>query len=62
MSPVGLGLPPELPPNGELRSALTTAFGTPDAAPASEGELARAALDLLRQDPAYAEPVQVMSG
>src|SRR5271166_4946648 len=51
----------ELPPNPELRAALTTAFGSPEPAPASEGDLARAALDLLRQDPAFAEPIQVMS-
>src|SRR5271157_575033 len=51
----------ELPPDPELRSALATAFGSPEPAPASEGELARAALDLLRQDPAFAEPIQVMT-
>ena len=51
----------ELPPTPELRSALATAFGSTEPAPASEGELARAALDLLQQDPAFAEPIQVMS-
>ncbi len=51
----------ELPPAPELRSALAAAFGSPEPAPASEGELARAALDLLRQDPAFAEPIQLMS-
>jgi hypothetical protein len=51
----------ELPPTPELRSALATAFGSPEPASASEGELARAALDLLRQDPAFAEPIQVMA-
>src|SRR5271165_4953630 len=51
----------ELPPAPELHSALATAFGSPEPAPASEGELACAALDLLRQDPALAEPIQLMS-
>src|SRR5271157_999553 len=51
----------EVPPNPELRAALATAFGGPEPAPASEGELARAALDLLCQDPAFAEPIQVMT-
>lgn len=51
----------ELPPNPELRSALAAEFGSADAAPAIEGELARAALDLLRQDPAFAEPIQLMA-
>ena len=51
----------ELPPTPELRAALATAFGSPESAPTSEGELARAALDLLRQDPAFAEPIQLMS-
>ena len=49
----------DLPPTPELRSALATAFGSPEPAPASEGDLARAALDLLRQDPAFAEPIQL---
>ena len=47
----------ELPPNPELCSALATAFGSPEQASANEGELARAALDLLRQYPAFAEPI-----
>lgn len=51
----------ELPPDPELRSALASAFGSPEPAPANEGELALAALDLLRQDPALAEPIQLMS-
>src|SRR5271157_2378682 len=51
----------ELPLNPELRAALATAFGTPEPASASEGDLARAALDLLRQDPALAEPIRVMA-
>jgi hypothetical protein len=48
----------DLPPNPELRSALATAFGNPDPAPATEGDLARAALDLLSHDPAFAEAMQ----
>jgi hypothetical protein len=51
----------ELPPNPELRSALADAFSASDVAPASEGELARAALDLLRQDPDFAGLIQLMS-
>ena len=51
----------ELPPTPELRSALATAFGSPEPASASEGDLARAALDLLRQDPAFAEPIQLVA-
>ena len=49
----------ELPPNPELRTALVTAFGSPEPAPASEGELARAALDLLRQKTTFAEDIQL---
>lgn len=49
----------ELPRNSELRSILATAFGSP--VPASEGDLARAALDLLRQDPEFAELIQLIS-
>jgi len=51
----------DLPPDPELRSALATAFGSSDAAAATEGDLARAALDLLRQDPAFAETIQLMA-
>ena len=49
----------ELPPNPEFRTALVTAFGSPEPAPASEGELARAALDLLRQKTTFAEDIQL---
>jgi hypothetical protein len=49
----------ELPPNPELRSALATAFGSPVSPAASEGELARSALYLLRQDPAFAEMIHL---
>lgn len=51
----------ELPPNPELRFALTTAFGSSGSEPANEGDLARAALDLLRQDPAFTEPIELAS-
>jgi len=51
----------ELPPTAELRSALATAFDSPAPAPASEGDLARAALDLLREDPTFSGPIQVMT-
>jgi|SRR5215469_1819014 len=51
----------ELPPTPELRSALTTVFGSPEPTPASEGDLARSALDLLGQDPAFAEEVNLMT-
>jgi hypothetical protein len=40
---------------------LAAAFADLAPAPASEIELARAALDVLRQDPAFAELIQVMS-
>jgi hypothetical protein len=39
----------------DLRAALETAR------PASEGDLARAALDVLAEDPAFAEPIETMS-
>jgi hypothetical protein len=51
----------ELRPDPEIRAALAAAFGGIEPAPASESDLARAALDLLRQDAAYAEPIQVMA-
>ena len=51
----------ELPSDAELRAALAAAFGSPEPASASEGDLARAALDLLRQNPAFAEPIRVMA-
>ena len=51
----------ELPNTPELRTVLGKEFGMPGHAAAGEGDLARAALDLLRQDPAFAEPIQLMS-
>jgi hypothetical protein len=50
----------ELPPARELRALLSAAFTDP-APPATEGELADAALDLLAQDPEFAEPIRVMA-
>lgn len=49
------------PSSPELRAALATAFDDASHTPCSEGDLARAALDMLSQDPAYAEPIQVMA-
>jgi hypothetical protein len=51
----------ELPPNADIRAALATSFGDSGPTPATEGNLARAALNLLAQDPAFAEPIQVMA-
>ena len=50
----------ELPPVPELRTLLSAACNDP-ALPATEGELADAALDLLAQDPEFAEPIRVMA-
>jgi hypothetical protein len=44
----------------ELRAALASAFDAA-AAPVSEGDLARAALDVLAEDPEFAEPIRIMS-
>ena len=49
----------QLPPSLELRSTLASVFGSPAPRTGSEGDLARAALDLLRQDPAFAESIQL---
>ena len=48
----------DLPPTA-LHQALATNFGPP--LPGSEADLARAALALLAQDPAFAEPIRLMS-
>jgi hypothetical protein len=53
---------PDLTPTPDLRAALAAAFDNPPQTAASEGDLARAALDLLAQDPAFAEPIQIMTG
>ena len=52
---------PDLAPTPDLRAALAAAFDYPPHAATSEGDLARAALDLLSQDPAFAEPIQIMT-
>jgi hypothetical protein len=52
---------PDLTPTPDLRAALAAAFDNPPHVRATEADLARAALDLLAQDPAYAEPIQIMS-
>jgi hypothetical protein len=52
---------PDLAPTPDLRASLAAVFGDPPQAAASEGDLARAALDLLAQDPAFAEPIQIMT-
>jgi hypothetical protein len=45
----------------DLRAALADAFGNPAGIAVSEGDVARAALDLLAEDPAFAEPIRIMS-
>src|SRR5271157_1055292 len=49
----------ELPNTSELRGALVTAFGELGSESARESELARAALDLLRQEPTFAQDLQL---
>jgi hypothetical protein len=51
----------ELPTNPEARAGLAAAFGDSVSMPASEGELARAALALLAEDPAFADPIRLMA-
>jgi hypothetical protein len=48
------------PSSPQLRAALAAAFDDASHTPCSEGDLARAALDMLSQDP-DAEPIQVMA-
>jgi hypothetical protein len=48
-------------PTPDVRGALAAAFGNPAPAASSEGDLARAALDLLAQDLAFAEPIRIMA-
>jgi hypothetical protein len=54
---------PDIAPTPDVRAALAAAFDNPAPAPtaASEGDLARAALDLLAQDPAFAESIRIMA-
>ncbi len=51
----------EIPPNPEAAAALRAAFSSNDEPAPTEGELARAALDLLSTDPAFAEPIRIMA-
>lgn len=44
----------------ETRAALASAAGT-ESAPVSEADLARAALDVLAEEPEFAEPIRIMS-
>jgi hypothetical protein len=52
---------PDLAPAPDIRAALAAAFDNPAPTAPSEGDLARAALDRLAQDPAFAEPIRIMS-
>jgi hypothetical protein len=49
-----------LPPESDLRSLLASELGGADITETTEGDLARAALAVLAQDPDYAEPVRVL--
>jgi len=51
----------ELALTPDLRAALTTALGDAPGNATSEGELARAALTVLAEDPAFAEPIRIMT-
>lgn len=48
-------------PDSSALLALSAAFEPPPPTSVSEADLARAALDLLAQDPAFAEPIKIMS-
>lgn len=52
---------PELTLTPDLRAAFTTAFGDTPPNATTEGELARAALAVLAEDPAFAEPISIMT-
>jgi hypothetical protein len=49
----------EIQDTPELREALAAAFGGPSPPAASEGDLARAALELLADDPRFAESIEL---
>ena len=51
----------DVAPTPDVRAALAAAFDNPAPTAPSEGDLARAALDLLAQDPAFAEPIRIMA-
>jgi hypothetical protein len=50
-----------IPSSLEVTAALRSAFSSNSEAAPTEGEVARAALDLLSADPAFAEPIRVMA-
>ena len=52
---------PDIAPTPDVRVALAAAFDNPAPTASSEGDLARAALDLLARDPAFAEPIRIMA-
>lgn len=53
---------PDLAPITELRAAIASAFGeSPESPPTTAGDLARTALDLLSQDPAWSEHIHVLT-
>jgi hypothetical protein len=52
---------PDIAPTPDVRAALAAAFDHPAPTAPSEGDLARAALDMLAQDPAFAEPIRLMA-
>jgi hypothetical protein len=45
----------------DVQAALAKAFGKSSQSETSRGELARSALDLLTEDPAFAEPIHLMA-
>jgi hypothetical protein len=45
----------------ELGHSLAATFGDPPQTNVSEGDLARAALQLLSEDPSFAEPIRLMT-
>jgi hypothetical protein len=49
----------EIRDTAELREALAATFGNPSPPAASEGDLARAALELLAEDPRFAESIEL---
>ncbi|WP_433971412.1 hypothetical protein [Tunturiibacter lichenicola] len=52
---------PEVAFTADLRAALAEAFNERPAASVSAGDVARAALDVLTEEPAFAEPVRMMT-
>ena len=52
---------PDVPSVPELRALLTAAFDEPVPSSVTEGRLAQAALDVLAENPEFAEPIRVMT-